>query len=210
MSLKCGCTTLKGTQCSFNKKDQSNYCGKHVNCDRVWGGQVPVQTQVPVHYSPPKPQAIHSSPPKPQAIYSSPPKPQQIKLSVSGTCIAKLRDGRPCHNPSKFEQYCGVHYKLSDPSFSQEHVPVEQRKVEPAKYRVVKVKPDGRLSARYYFDTYPNTLGDRCNIRQDGIYNCLLVDSAGRPKWFPQSHSGTALQRPCGDFSPRCQDPEYQ
>jgi len=183
MSLKCGCTTLKGTQCSFNKKDQSNYCGKHVNCDRVWGGQVPVQTQVPVHYSPPKPQAIHSSPPKPQAIYSSPPKPQQIKLSVSGTCIAKLRDGRPCHNPSKFE---------------------------PAKYRVVKVKPDGRLSARYYFDTYPNTLGDRCNIRQDGIYNCLLVDSAGRPKWFPQSHSGTALQRPCGDFSPRCQDPEYQ
>ena len=77
------------------------------------------------------------------------------------------------------------------------------------KYEPVKVK-EGRLSARFYYDNYgkEKTIGDRCNIRKDGTYKCLLMTSGDSPRWESQTKN-FEKQRPCENFSSRCKDPEY-
>lgn len=63
-----------------------------------------------------------------------------------------------------------------------------------------------RLSARTYYDKYgPNCVGDRCNVRQDGTYKCLLIKKNGSPYWAKKSKSG-AGQDSCENWSSRCQE----
>lgn len=197
MSERCACETLKGTQCSFNRKAPSNYCGKHTPCKKDWG-HASSPRSIPV----PRPmvQVPH------QALIQVPrPRPVHTKCEA-----INKSNGKPCSNSVESGNiYCGTHLKSLDESLSQAELPVEARRVAPATYNIKRVKPDGRLSARWYWDNHPESLGDRCNIRKDGIYNCLLVDSAGRPKWFPKSVKESELQRPCGNFSSKCKEPEF-
>lgn len=72
------------------------------------------------------------------------------------------------------------------------------------------VKPTAtgdRLSARAYINRYgEKRYGDRCDIRKNNTYKCLVERSNGSPFWTP-----CPSKRPeCGDCSPRCADPEYQ
>lgn len=202
MSEKCACETLKGTQCSFGRKAPGKYCGKHLSCKKDWG-----QTDmIKIQKSSPQIHLVKNPSPKP--IRSVVVKKSK-HIDVGCAAINKS-NGLPCtHLAKPGNIYCGTHIKALDVGLSQAELPVESRKVAPATYNVKKIKPDGRLSARWYWDTYPESLGDRCDIRKDNNYNCLLVDSAGRPKWFPKSSKGSELQKPCGDFSPRCKDPEF-
>ena len=207
MSEKCACETLKGTQCSFNRKAPEKYCGKHIPCKKDWGQ---MDAPKPIVHQKASPKPIIQ---QPHQIKKSSPKPihsgRVERLDVGCAAINKS-NGLPCiHLAKPGNIYCGIHIKALDVSLSQAEIPVVSRKVAPATYNVKKIKPDGRLSARLYWDTYPESLGDRCDIRKDNNYNCLLVDSAGRPKWFPKSSKGSELQKPCGDFSPRCKDPEF-
>jgi hypothetical protein len=182
MSEKCACETLKGTQCSFNRKSPSKYCGKHTSCKKDWQ---------------------QSFTPKPSLAV-------KVEHQDVGCAAINKSNGKPCSYLAKSgDIYCGIHIKSLDESLSQAKIPVEARQVAPASYNVKRVKPDGRLSARWYWDTHPSSLGDRCDIRKDKNYNCLLVDSAGRPRWFAKSAKDSEFQKPCGDFAPRCKEPDF-
>jgi hypothetical protein len=67
-----------------------------------------------------------------------------------------------------------------------------------------------RLSAGEYYRTYGNdeSLGDRCDIRKNKEYRCLLKRSNGVAYWAKKSKSG-AGQEACEDWSSRCQDTEF-
>ena len=90
------------------------------------------------------------------------------------------------------------------PSQSREisYVPVKIKKAE---------TENGRLSARWYYDNYgqQKTIGDRCNIRRDGTYKCLLMRTNNSPYWAPPSLSGRG-QEACEDWSSQCQDPDFK
>ena len=67
-----------------------------------------------------------------------------------------------------------------------------------------------RLSAGEYYRNYglDNALGDRCNIRRDGEYKCLLKTKSGVARWAKKSKSGKG-QEACGDWSSQCQEPDF-
>ena len=67
-----------------------------------------------------------------------------------------------------------------------------------------------RLSAGEYYRNHgmDRTIGDRCNIRRDGEYKCLLKRANGTVSWAKKSKSG-AGQEACGDWSSRCQEPDF-
>jgi len=80
---------------------------------------------------------------------------------------------------------------------------------KPIKVPAPRVRSGGRLSASAYYDKYGKTsIGDRCNIRKDGEYKCLLMTSTGSPRWELKT-SNIIKQAPCEDFSPRCKDIEF-
>ena len=80
---------------------------------------------------------------------------------------------------------------------------------KPIKVPAPRVRSEGRLSASAYYDKYGKTsIGDRCNIRKDGEYKCLLMTSTGSPRWELKT-SNVIKQAPCEDFSPRCKDIEF-
>jgi hypothetical protein len=43
---------------------------------------------------------------------------------------------------------------------------------------------NGRISARAYYDKYgESSIGNRCDIRNDGTVKCLLLNKNGHPYW---------------------------
>ena len=52
------------------------------------------------------------------------------------------------------------------------------------------------------------TIGDRCDIRRDGEYKCLLTTKSGVARWAKKSKSGKG-QEACEDWSSRCQEPDF-
>lgn len=67
-----------------------------------------------------------------------------------------------------------------------------------------------RLSAGEYYRNHgmDRTIGDRCNIRRDGEYKCLLTTKSGVARWAKKSKSGKG-QEACEDWSSRCQEPDF-
>ena len=67
-----------------------------------------------------------------------------------------------------------------------------------------------RLSAGEYYRNHgmDRTIGDRCDIRRDGEYKCLLTTKSGVARWAKRSKSGKG-QEACGDWSSRCQEPDF-
>ena len=67
-----------------------------------------------------------------------------------------------------------------------------------------------RLSAGEYYRNHgmDRTIGDRCDIRQNGEYKCLLTTKSGVARWAKKSKSG-AGQEACEDWSSRCQEPDF-
>ena len=67
-----------------------------------------------------------------------------------------------------------------------------------------------RLSAGEYYRSHGNdkSLGDRCDIRKNDEYRCLLKRSNGTAYWAKKSKSG-AGQEACGDWSSRCKEPAF-
>ena len=74
-----------------------------------------------------------------------------------------------------------------------------------------KMTKQGRLSAGEYYRNHGNdiSIGDRCNIRKDGEYKCLLKRNNGVPYWASPSKSGKG-QESCEDWSSKCQEPNFQ
>lgn len=64
----------------------------------------------------------------------------------------------------------------------------------------------GRMSARWYFDNFghESALGDRCDIRGDGEYKCLVKRSNGSPFWLNDTENNRSRYRECENWSPRC------
>ena len=87
-------------------------------------------------------------------------------------------------------------------SYKIDYIPVETKK---------DTNGTDRLSARYYYDTYGHdrTIGDRCDIRNNGEYKCLLL-SSGSPKWMAKTKIYSEKQAPCEDFSPKCKHPKFE
>ena len=78
---------------------------------------------------------------------------------------------------------------------------------------IVKTKKHGavaRLSAGEYYRAHGNdsALGDRCDIRKNDEYRCLLKRSNGTAYWAKKSKSGKG-QEICGDWSSQCQEREF-
>ena len=78
---------------------------------------------------------------------------------------------------------------------------------------IVKTKKHGavaRLSAGEYYRAHGNdsALGDRCDIRKNNEYRCLLKRSNGTAYWAKKSKSGKG-QEACGDWSSQCQEREF-
>ena len=67
-----------------------------------------------------------------------------------------------------------------------------------------------RLSAGEYYRNHgmDRTIGDRCDIRRDGEYKCLLTTKSGVARWAKKSKSGKG-QEACEDWSSRCQEPDF-
>ena len=91
--------------------------------------------------------------------------------------------------------------------------PSAQVKPTGKRVKMVETKKHGktmRLSAGEYYRSHGNdsTLGDRCDIRKDGEYKCLLKRSNGTAYWAKKSKSG-AGQEACEDWSSKCQDPAF-
>ena len=77
----------------------------------------------------------------------------------------------------------------------------------------VKTKKHGttaRLSAGEYYRTHGTdaALGDRCDIRKNNEYKCLLKRSNGTAYWAKKSKSGKG-QEACGDWSSQCQERDF-
>ena len=80
--------------------------------------------------------------------------------------------------------------------------PVLVPQVREISYPVRQLK-DGRLSARYYYDTYgESSYGDRCKTRTDDpTLHCLQVRTNGSPFWAKK----TGVSHPeCKDWSDNC------
>ena len=67
-----------------------------------------------------------------------------------------------------------------------------------------------RLSAGEYYRSHGNdkSLGDRCDIRKNDEYRCLLKRSNGTAYWAKKSKSG-AGQEACEDWSSKCKEPAF-
>jgi len=96
-------------------------------------------------------------------------------------------------------------------------------KAKPAKAKPVKVaKPikttttktygkTKRLSARAYYDRHgkDGVLGDRCDVRKNAEYKCLLKRVNGSPYWAKKSKTGKG-QEDCGNWRSKCKENEFQ
>jgi hypothetical protein len=132
-------------------------------------------------------------------------------------CQCLKKDGAPCaYNAKPGLDLCGVHAKCA--SRNQAHVrpqmpqirqvpQMPQRVQQKQKYEATKIKTGDRLSARAYYDRYgASSVGDRCNIRGDGEYKCLVLRANNLPFW----QAKTKVPKPiCEDYSPRCKDPDF-
>ena len=78
----------------------------------------------------------------------------------------------------------------------------------PPPFKPPKKHREDRLRAGWYARQYPDPWGDRCDVRNDGSYKCLLQRRNASPYWASPSKSG-AGQEACEDWSPRCQDPDH-
>ena len=130
--------------------------------------------------------------------YRSPAKPSSAKPSPAKPSPAKPSSEKP--SPAKPSSAKPSPLRTLEPTDSSRAI----------KYQPVKVKKDGRLSARFYYDNFgkDKTIGDRCDIRQDGTYKCLLMTSGDSPRWESKTKN-FEKQQPCGDFSSKCKDPEF-
>ena len=90
--------------------------------------------------------------------------------------------------------------------------PIVKDKAKPVlgKSTLKEKEKEGRLKASYYYDTYgkDKTVGDRCDIRKDGNYNCLLKRKNNVAYWAKPTKAGTG-QESCGNWTSRCKDPKY-
>lgn len=81
------------------------------------------------------------------------------------------------------------------------------------KAKITKTKKNGkggRLSAGEYYRTYrEKAIGDRCNIRQDGEYKCMLKRKNNTVYWAKKSKTG-AGQESCEDWSSKCEEADFQ
>ena len=148
--------------------------------------------------SPAKPSSAKPSPAKPSPAKPSSEKPSPAKPSPAKPSPAKPSSAKP--SPAKPSSAKPSPLRTLEPTDSSRAI----------KYQPVKVKKDGRLSARFYYDNFgkDKTIGDRCDIRQDGTYKCLLMTSGDSPRWESKTKN-FEKQQPCGDFSSKCKDPEF-
>ena len=105
--------------------------------------------------------------------------------------------------------------KAARASHQLDHTPAKMVKVEKTKSK----GSTSRLSAGEYYRSRlqavsakergaRDPIGDRCNIRQDGDYKCLIPDRNGVAKWVSKKKKGGDDVR-CEDFSSRCQLDEF-
>ena len=68
-----------------------------------------------------------------------------------------------------------------------------------------------RLSARAYYDRHgkDGVLGDRCDVRKNAEYKCLLKRVNGSPYWAKKSKTGKG-QEDCGNWRSKCKENEFQ
>lgn len=131
-------------------------------------------------------------------------------------CQCIKRDGMQCTYAAKIGDFCGIHAKNCPVRVQQQR---QQRQQRPQRqqipqrpqrsqaYENTKLKAGDRLSARSYYDNYgPQALGDRCDIRNDGEYKCLIMRGSS-PIWQHKTKVPKAI---CEDYSPRCKDPEFR
>ena len=102
-------------------------------------------------------------------------------------------------------------------------VKAKPTKAKPTKAKPVKVaKPikttttktygkTKRLSARAYYDRHgkDGVLGDRCDVRKNAEYKCLLKRVNGSPYWAKKSKTGKG-QEDCGNWRSKCKENEFQ
>ena len=65
-----------------------------------------------------------------------------------------------------------------------------------------------RLSAGEYNRKHGGPLGDRCDIRRDGEYKCLLKRRNNVAYWAAPSKTGKG-QEACEDWSSRCRESDF-
>jgi len=105
--------------------------------------------------------------------------------------------------------------KAARASHQLDHTPAKMVKVEKTKSK----GSTSRLSAGEYYRSRlqavsakergaRDPIGDRCNIRKDGDYKCLIPDRNGVAKWVSKKKKGGDDVR-CEDFSSRCQLDEF-
>ncbi len=94
--------------------------------------------------------------------------------------------------------------KIKKPAVSKRTIHYEPVRIKPT-------KTGDRLSARWYYDNYgdDSTVGDRCNIRKDGEYKCLLKRDNGSPYWAGCTKGTLAKHSECGDCSSNCQYSDF-
>lgn len=121
-----------------------------------------------------------------------------------------------CGSPSTNKTTCPANPQAVNPDpnkhkYQTVTAPKPKRTID---YVPVQIKKDKtgveRLSARHYYDNHGEdiTIGDRCDIRKDREYKCLLMRTNGSPYWAQPSKSG-AGQEVCGDWSSRCKIPQF-
>ena len=113
-----------------------------------------------------------------------------------------VRPSRPKASPKKYVR----------PSRPKKNVRPSRPKTSPKMVKKVTTKSKGttmRLSAGEYFRKYgPISVGDRCDIRQNNEYRCLLQRKNGTPYWAKKSKSGKG-QEICGNWKSKCREYDF-
>jgi hypothetical protein len=139
-------------------------------------------------------------------------------LSDKADVKKMLKYGKTVH-PNKLKQVSVKVPKTTNKSMGKIKKKPEPKKTTTRLPVTKKPNKSSRLSAGQYYrdcgtDSEPKrclnkVLGDRCNIRKDGEYKCLLKNTNDIVRWAKKSKSGVG-QEICGDWSVKCKDPEYQ
>ncbi len=121
-----------------------------------------------------------------------------MKKDRNKLCIMKVKS----NNKMIFDSKDGIIGMI----FKYYYYDIEKGSMLKYSYSKDKKKVESRLSARYYYDNCgkDKTIGDRCNIRNDEIYKCLLLRGKKKSPYWATKAKKSEVQKICGNWSSKC------
>lgn len=186
------CNNQLNNRCKYVKGKKRQYCRKRQSASKKRGtrnwGKLKLNVMKGGHDGP---CAINS-------------KTGRCKKSSVGDSNCEVKNGRCVKVKSKVTK--------PKPQVTRPKPQVTRPKPKPM-VKVTKTKTHGttkRLSASEYYREHglDRAIGDRCDIRKNGEYKCLLKKKNNSPYWAKKSKSGKGQEK-CEDWSSKCREADF-